>query len=310
MTIHSLVQESFTRQNTANMSYEPKVIVFGASGNVGQYIVPALLRANVATTVSTRPGSKATFPDGVKVIKTDLGDSKSLVDAIRGHDVVIALVPAREASAQKLLPDAAVAAGAKYFLPSEYGHDATNEEITPYLPIFAEKRAVTAYLREKEKQGLSWTGITTALFFDWGLPRGMFDMNFKDHTATIWDSGDARFSAANMGDIADGVVKLVTDLEARKEYLNQSVYVSSVQVTQNELLAAAEEVTGKKFKVEHRESGAALEDPTKVLDVLKAVQFSDRGFCDYARRVEERHGKFLVNRQRDVKEVLREVLGS
>jgi uncharacterized protein YbjT (DUF2867 family) len=149
------------------MSNLPRTIVFGAGGNVGQHVIPALLKAGVPTTVATRPSSNATFSDQVKVVTADYDDQESLTSAIRGHDVVIALVPGRAAAAQKLLPDAAVAAGATYFLPSEYGHDATNEEITPLLPIFAEKRAVTAHLKRKEKEGLSWTGLTTALFFDW-----------------------------------------------------------------------------------------------------------------------------------------------
>ena len=149
------------------MSTSLRTLIFGAGGNVGQHVLPALLKANVPVTVASRPGSKSVFPDTVKVVTAHYDDQKSLTDAIRGHDIVVALVPGRAAATQHLLPDAAVAAGATYFLPSEYGHDATNHSITPLLSIFNEKRAVTAYLREKEKQGLSWTGITTALFFDW-----------------------------------------------------------------------------------------------------------------------------------------------
>ena len=141
-----------------------------------------------------------------------------------------------------------------------------------------------------------------------GLPYNNFDVNLKDATATIWDGGNTRFSAANMDDIAEAVVQLITDQSVRNKYLNQTVYVSSIQTTQNELLAAAEEVTGKKFKVEQRESGPAFKDQTKVMDILKAIQLSDKGLSDYAKRVEEGHGKFLVDRRRDVKEVLREVL--
>jgi len=155
---------------------------------------------------------------------------------------------------------------------------------------------------------LSWTGITTALFFDWGLPYNNFDVNLKEHTATIWDSGNTRFSAANMDDIADAVVSLITDSSARKKHLNQTVYVSSIQTTQNELLAAAEEVTGKKFKVDHRESGPALGDPSKVMDLLKAVQLSDRGLSDYQKRADEGKGALLVNRKKDVKEALKEII--
>jgi uncharacterized protein YbjT (DUF2867 family) len=149
------------------MSQNHSVIIFGASGNVGQYVVPGLLNAGIETTVATRAGSTATFPGQAAVVTADYDSKENLVSLIRGHEVVISLVAARVAASQKLLIDAAIEAGAKLFIPSEFGHDATNEAITPLLPIFNLKRDVAAYLREKESKGLAWTGITTALFFDW-----------------------------------------------------------------------------------------------------------------------------------------------
>ena len=141
-----------------------------------------------------------------------------------------------------------------------------------------------------------------------GVKYNNFDVDLKNAKATIWDGGDTRFSAANMDDIANAVVTLITDESVRKQYLNQTAYVSSVQITQNELLAAAEEVTGKKFDVQQRRSDNAFEDPSKVMDVLKAIQLSDRGLSDYAKRVEDGHGRFVIDRKRNVREVLKEVL--
>lgn len=152
------------------MVQNTSVIVFGASGNVGQYIVPALVKANVKTTVATRPVSKATFTEQVKVVTANYESLDNLTSIIRGHDVVVSLVTAKAVSSQKLLVDAAIAAGATYFIPSEFGHDPNNEAVVPLLPIFNAKREVAADLREKEAQGLSWTGLTTAMFFDWVSP--------------------------------------------------------------------------------------------------------------------------------------------
>lgn len=88
------------------------------------------------------------------------------------------------------------------------------------------------------------------------------------------------------------------------------MYISSVQTTQNEILAAAEGVTGKKFAVKELNSEEAFVDPSAVFTVLKAIQLSGKGLSDYGRRVAEGHGKFLVNRKRDVKEVLASVLAT
>ena len=149
------------------MASHPKVIVFGASGNVGNYIVPALIEAKVPTTVVTRASSKATFPSGVTIATADYNSLESLTSVIKGHDVVVSLVAARASSSQELVVDAAVAAGATYFLPSEYGHDGENEEINRLLPHFSKKGAVREHLKTKEKDGLTWTSLFTALFFDW-----------------------------------------------------------------------------------------------------------------------------------------------
>jgi hypothetical protein len=143
-----------------------------------------------------------------------------------------------------------------------------------------------------------------------GMPFNNFDVNLKEGTAAIWDGGNTVFSAANMDDISAGIIQLITDPVVREKFANQIVYVSSVQTTQNEVLAAAEAVTGKKFKVEQRDSEAAFKNPAAVMDVLKAIQLSDRGLSDYGKRVSGGHGEFLVNRQRDVEEVLRDVFAA
>ena len=141
-----------------------------------------------------------------------------------------------------------------------------------------------------------------------GIPFGFMDLDLKTGTMRVWDGGDTRFSTANMDDIGAGVASLVTDPKMRADNLNQTVYISSHQVTQNEILAAVEEVTGEKLKVEHVDSGPALANPSDFAGMLKAIQFSRRGLADFEKTVAQGRGKFLVNRRRDVREVLRQVV--
>jgi NAD(P)-dependent dehydrogenase (short-subunit alcohol dehydrogenase family) len=162
-----IVQAPFTKEYDLRMTNVASVIVFGASGNVGHYVVPALLEAGVKVTVATRADSTASFPPGAQVATADYKSLASLTSIIRGHESVISLVGPAALTDQKHLIDAAIAAGATYFIPSEFGHDVTDERVVPLLPVANAKRAVTAYLCEKEKEGLSWTSIVTALFFDW-----------------------------------------------------------------------------------------------------------------------------------------------
>lgn len=67
---------------------------------------------------------------------------------------------------QNKLIDAAIAAGVKRFIPSEYGSDSTNDKLNALIPIFASKIAVVDYLKSKESE-ISWSSIITGAFFDW-----------------------------------------------------------------------------------------------------------------------------------------------
>ncbi|KAK6433184.1 hypothetical protein LTR95_010636 [Oleoguttula sp. CCFEE 5521] len=292
------------------MASSNRVVIFGASGNVGQFVVPALYKAGLEITVVTRTGSKtASSYDYARTATTDYASQSDLVSIIRGHASVISLLSAGVLELQKIIIDAAIQAGATLYIPSEFGHDTTNEYVSRLLPVFGAKAGIIEYLRGREKDGLSWTGIITALFFDWGLPLGAFGIDLKAGKATIWDGGDTLFSAANMDDIAAAVVTLVTDASARVRYKNQNVYVSSVQTTQNEILAAAEVVTAKKFASVDFDSGEVYANVSpQVLPVLQALQLSKRGLSDYQARVGAGHNQFIINVNRDVRDVVKGVL--
>ncbi|KIW00988.1 uncharacterized protein PV09_07508 [Verruconis gallopava] len=279
-------------------------ILFGAGGNVGKAVLPALLEAGVNVTVATRQDSKSTFPGSVKVVTTNYESVEDLTSIIRGNDAVISLVNTAALSKELLLVDAAAAAGASLFIPSQFGHDTSDDRIAPLLPIFGKKQQTVARLKEKEKDGLTWTAIITALFFDWGLNFGTFDVDLKKGKATIWDGGETRFSASNMEDIALAVVRLVTDPVTREKYKNQHVYVSSVQMTQKELVAAAEAVTGKTFDITEYDSDVAFREGSPI-KVLQAIQFSGKGLADFQAKVDAGKGRFIVDKREDVRTVLK-----
>ena len=62
--------------------------------------------------------------------------------------------------------DAALAAGVKRFIPSEFGSDTLNPNIVElFSPALAVKVSILEYLRANEGR-MSWTGIATGAFFD------------------------------------------------------------------------------------------------------------------------------------------------
>jgi saccharopine dehydrogenase-like NADP-dependent oxidoreductase len=105
--------------------------------------------------------------DGVKVLRISVDDTAKLVEALTGQDAVFSLVSGHAIVDQHKTIDAAVTAGVKWFVPSEFGHNTTDERILKFLPKFSDKIKVVDDLKSREKDGLSWVSVITALFFDW-----------------------------------------------------------------------------------------------------------------------------------------------
>lgn len=136
---------------------------------IGQIILKALSsNAKITVTVLTRQESSSTteFPVGVTVHKTDFSPS-SLRPLLRGQDVLISAVGGTAFTEQKKFVDAAIEAGVKRFIPSEFSTSSEDDAVIQLLPLFQQKRDIINYLKDKEEEGLSWTGIATSGLFDW-----------------------------------------------------------------------------------------------------------------------------------------------
>lgn len=95
-----------------------------ASGNVGSSVLPELLKSDLVLSAVTRETSSAKFPEGVTHVKSDFSLS-SLTEAFKGQDAVISMLPITALGDQAVVIEAAIAAGVKRFIPSEYGSDST-----------------------------------------------------------------------------------------------------------------------------------------------------------------------------------------
>lgn len=222
------------------------VIVLGAGGNLGESILSAFLNeSSFNTTVLSRSGSKTVFPTGAKVKYADYESSASLKEAFQGQDAVVSLIATAAIGDQKKLIDAAIEAGVKRFLPSEYGANNPDERLTDIVPPLTAKVGIVDYLKSKE-DAISWTSIITGPFFDWGLKVGFLGFDGSSKTATIWDGGKAVFSTTNLHQIGLAIIKALEKADLTK---NQYVYVSGFQTSQKEILAIAEKLSGTKWTV-------------------------------------------------------------
>ena len=183
----------------------------------------------------------------MKVVKADYDSPDSLKEAFKGQDAVISLVGGTALGDQNKLIDAAIAAGVKRFIPSEFGSNTADARTRAIVPVFEAKFSTVNYLKSKEKE-ISWTAIATGPFLDWGLKVGFLGFDASSKTATLYDDGEATFSATTLHQTGVTVVKVLEKEDLTK---NQYVFVSGTQTSQKEVLATVEKVTGAKWTVKN-----------------------------------------------------------
>ncbi|ETN46653.1 uncharacterized protein HMPREF1541_00839 [Cyphellophora europaea CBS 101466] len=236
------------------------VILVGAAGNVGAGLV-APLASVYNITILTRESSTSTFPEGIKVIRAAY-TVDGLTEAFRGQDAVVSAVGGGGLVQQTVLIDAAVQAGVKRFLPSELSMSSTTAAFRELVPVFQWKWEVLEYLKAKEKEGLSWTGIATGPFIDWGLNAGFLGFDIPNQKAKIWDGGKGVFSAITVADMGKAVVGALKNPEATK---NKYIFAYSVTTSQTEILAELEKATAQKWQVESVTSADDIEEGRKLV---------------------------------------------
>lgn len=127
---------------------------------MGERVVSALQAANFEVTAVTRGESQATFPDHVAVRRADLSSVESLTAAFAGQDAVVSAVSTVFAvipGAQNPMIDAAVAAGVKRFIPSEYGLNTRKLQGEILGDWLQAKTSAVDYLIEKAQSNPSFT---------------------------------------------------------------------------------------------------------------------------------------------------------
>jgi hypothetical protein len=109
-----------------------------------------------------------------------------------------------------------------------------------HLPVFANKAEIEDYLDKLAVKGLtSYTLIFTGPFLDWGLRNGLF-IDFKGRKAEIYDGGDQVISTSRLSTAGKAVRRVLTH---PRETADRAVFVKDIDVSQNELLALAQQLT-------------------------------------------------------------------
>ncbi|OAT05438.1 isoflavone reductase, variant 2 [Blastomyces gilchristii SLH14081] len=271
------------------------VIVVSASGRVGATIVSALLNSAHGYAVSTlsREGSSCIPPVGVTSIKSDYTHD-SLVKSLKGQDVVVSAIGAAAVLEQIKLIDAAIEAGVKRFVPSDYGSDTRIKHSHLRVPFFPMKNQVFKYLEERQHK-IEWTVFLSGPLLDETLRVDFLGFDIANKTTTFWDERykNVRFSTARLTLVADAVAQALSPAISPKT-ANQLLAIRDTTVTFAELLNALEAATGSPWPLNHADLDELVEEGKlkaakgdfsgvshmivrNILDVESGGDFDERG---------------------------------
>jgi uncharacterized protein YbjT (DUF2867 family) len=215
------------------------VALVGGTGNLGSSVLTALVESPLTVTLVTRK-TDFSAPKGVKVVTVNYDDPSTLVAAFRGNDAVVSTIGSFAIHLQSKLIDAAIEAGVKRFIPSEFGADTFNEK-SAKLPVYKGKVAIQDQLKKAAAAGkIEWTAILGGPFFDWGLSKGFLGFSIPDKTATLYDGGAGPISVVLLSDLGRAVVGVLTHPSETK---NKPIYVQSARLSQLDLLSIFESLT-------------------------------------------------------------------
>jgi NAD(P)-dependent dehydrogenase (short-subunit alcohol dehydrogenase family) len=224
------------------------ILVAGGTGDLGNRIIKALIKRKVHVVAIVRHKTdKEKVAElvkmGVEVIKVDMTNVAELAAACKGVSCVVsALAGLRETivEAQSLLLDAAIAAGVRRFIPSDYSSDFTQ------LPE-GENRNFDlrkAFHKKLDNAPIAMTAIMNGAFTDILAYNTPF-YNVKDNSVGYWgDNPDFKVDFTTKDDTASFTAAAALDATAPK-----ILRIASFQISPNELVDMATNLKKTPFKL-------------------------------------------------------------
>jgi hypothetical protein len=212
---------------------------------VGALILKALREAQPAfqsITLLTRSAKSASAFQGpnIQIKEVDYSSRESLVAALTGVDAVVSAIGTKFVDDQMTIIDAAVEAGAKFFIPSEFGLANTHPLLQRDFSIFEDKNRIQAHLENYRQWGkIDYALIFVGLWLDWGIQGFILDV--KNKKVGLWDGGERPISMTTMASIGKAVLGVLEGKAGDK----REVRVKDINISQRRLYELAAEVVGK-----------------------------------------------------------------
>ncbi|KAF2461303.1 NmrA-like family protein [Lineolata rhizophorae] len=250
------------------------ILIVGAGGSLGSNLLQGLLAEPTFTvTALQRASSKSQLPASLPIITIpDDYPKEQLVATFTGRDVVVNAMTSTAVGEQKRFIDAAMAAGVRHYVASEYGLNNLNPAARSLSPVFDEKGRIREYLMAQEgKSAMTWTAIACGMWIKWSMRHDFLGMHIPERRFVLWDEGRGKLSCTTM---ENTVLALRRALLKPDETANRCLYVSDFAISQAELFAEIErQAQGEKWTRETVNSEEYIRDAKKRYDHgdMKAV---------------------------------------
>jgi hypothetical protein len=228
-----------------------------AGGQIGKYITEALLqKGHFKLTAITRQGSQSVIPEGVEIKKVDYNKPDTIVEALKGQDVLIVTLAVTVTDEAEKLNKAAAEAGVPWVLPNEFGSGSNNDAVNQDIKMGLQKIAIRKQIEELGKS--SWIGLASGFWYEYSLSVGEWSYGFdiKNRSVTFFDDGTQKLETSTFPQVGRAVanllsLKVLPENESDKgpylsQYKNEMVYFSSFKVNQQEIFESLLRVTGTK----------------------------------------------------------------
>ncbi|XP_058088377.1 isoeugenol synthase 1-like isoform X1 [Magnolia sinica] len=234
------------------MATQSKILIIGATGYIGKYMLKASLSMGHPTYVYSRPTSDPSKLEllqelesmGVKVFQGELHEHDKLVSVIQQVDVVISTLPVPQYLEQLKIIDAIKDAGTiKRFIPSEYGNEVDRvSALPPFQAVLDMKKRIR---RATEAAGIPHTFVSgnsfAAYFVDYFL-----HPHEEGDEVLVYGSGEAKAVLNFEKDVATYTIMAANDPRTCNRLIIYRPPGNIISML--DLISSWEKKTGRTFK--------------------------------------------------------------